>query len=160
MTILTRAKIIHRQSDSKHPIFSSGYSEAGLDLASYNMAISQTDLAIEGKHYNGNQRYPLQDGAIVLPPYRISVLTTDEVLDMPNDLCGRVGIRFSFSKEGLIPLFGPQIDPCYQGPFRAIVYNLSSEPIEIGRGDRPLKLELTCLEESVEVADKDRPGAA
>jgi len=54
---------------------------------------------------------------------------------MPPDLVGRVGIRLSASKYGLIPLFGPQVDPGFEGRFYAIVYNASDQDFTLDGGE-------------------------
>jgi hypothetical protein len=77
-----------------------------------------------------------------LPKRQISVVSTLEVLDVPEDLCGRVGIRLQIAKKGLVALFGPQIDPGYEGRFYGVVYNASGEDIDIHHEMPFFKLEL------------------
>jgi len=56
-----------------------------------------------------------------IEPGEIAVLSTEELITMPPDLAGRVTIKFTYACQGLITLFGSQVDPFYGRDFRTAV---------------------------------------
>ena len=40
----------------------------------------------------------------------VEVLTLEKV-NMPNNVCARMGIRSYFTRKDLVPFVGPQVDP-------------------------------------------------
>lgn len=148
MSVLGSNEIERRASE----IFESGYEEAYVDTAAYNLRLNDRNLIINGVKYDINNPYPYKenDGYIKLPPRKISVLSTVEKLNLPGNLCARVGITFSWSRKGLIPLFGPQVDPGYNDFFYAVVYNASNKEMRLEKEEKLLKMELhTVVEGSV-----------
>lgn len=132
---------IKRRADE---IFESGYDESCVENASYNLRINGENLIIGGTKYDKDNlyRYDENAGYIKLPRRKISVLSTVEKLNLPGDLCARVGITFSWSRKALIPLFGPQVDPGYNDFFYAVVYNASNENLFLPNEEKLLKMEL------------------
>jgi len=83
-----------------------------------------------------------EDGKIIeLPPNKLSYISTKEKFNLPENICSRVGISFSRSKRGLLPLFGPQIDPGFNDTFWGLVYNMSDEMIKLEIGKKIFKME-------------------
>jgi len=146
MAVLSGEEIKKRVED----IFESGYDENCVDVASYNLRVNDVNMIINGKLYNEQNPYEYKDGFIRLPAKKISVISTIERLKLSKNLCARVGITFSFSRKGLIPLFGPQVDPGYNDNFYAVVYNTSSEDILLNKGDKILKMEILEVKGNVE----------
>ena len=136
MGVLSGEEIKRRNNE----IFESGYEEDCVDIAAYNLRINDKNLIIDGELYVENN--PWKESLIKLPAKKISVISTIEKIKLSKELCARVGITFTFSRRGLIPLFGPQIDPGYNDYFYAVVYNASSKDISLQKGDKILKMEI------------------
>jgi deoxycytidine triphosphate deaminase len=149
MGVLSKEEIKKRKDE----IFESGFEEKCLDIAAYNLRLNDHNMMIGGKKYDTNNPYDYREneGFIKLPSRKISMLSTQEKLKLPNDLCARVGITFSWSMKGLIPLFGPQVDPCFNDYFYAIVYNLTGEDIKLNKGDSILKMEFLTIEGDINI---------
>ncbi|MCK4732617.1 MAG: hypothetical protein KAT65_09185 [Methanophagales archaeon] len=137
-------------------IFEEGtYDENNISFASYDLRVDDEEIIIDGNYYHRENKYPYDktNGVIILPGRRISVISTMEKLKLPDDLCIRIGITFSLVRRGLIPLFGPQIDPGYRGKFYAVIYNTSPDKIELRKGDRFLKMEVHSIDGKTVGAD-------
>jgi|GEM_PF-3045311 len=145
MGVLGRNEIKRRAQE----IFESGYNEKCVDKAAYNLRLNARNMIIEGNRYNDTNPYDYQKhgGSILLPPRKISVLSTIEKLNVPSNLCVRVGITFSKSRSGLIPLFGPQVDPGYNDYFIAVVYNASNNDIKVANEECLFKAEFHTIKE-------------
>ena len=140
MGVLSGEKIKKRAKD----IFETGYKEECVDIAYYNLRINDKNMIIDGKIYDENNPYDYKanDGIIRLPAKKISVISTIEKFKMSRDLCANIGIKFSYSRRGLIPLFGgfPRVDPCYNDYFYAAIYNSSNKDLSLKKGDKVLKM--------------------
>jgi deoxycytidine triphosphate deaminase len=111
------------------------YNEKMIEQASY-------DLRLDKKYIKNGDTKIGQDGEnIKLPSRKLSLLTTMEEFHLPENICARAGITFSRSQMGLFPLFGPQIDPGFEGTFCGLVYNMSDEEIDLEIGKKIFKLE-------------------
>jgi len=156
MSVLGRKKIQRRASE----IFESGYEEVCVDAAAYNLRLNDRNLTINGVKYDINNPYDYKenDGYIKLPPRKISVLSTVEKLSLPETLCARVGITFSWSRKGLIPLFGPQVDPGYNDFFYAVIYNASNKEMRLEKEEKLFKMELHTVEEAEVVSQPSYGG--
>jgi dCTP deaminase len=65
-------------------------------------------------------------GAFRLPPYGTAVVTTYEDLKLPSNILGRIGLKSSFARTGLIASTGPQIDPGFHGKLFVSLFNLTA----------------------------------
>lgn len=131
MTVLGAQEIKQRIDQ----LFQKGtYSEDNIGQASYDLRLGDDEFLINGVVIDEKRRY------ITLPPRKLSQLSTIEKLKLPKDICAAVGITFSVSQLGLIPSFGPQVDPGYEGRFYGVVYNLTSEPIRLEVGKKLFKI--------------------
>jgi len=149
MGVLSGEMIKRRRDD----IFESGYDEDCVDVAAYNLRIDDKKMVINGKLYNDDNPYDYRanEGFIKLPAKKISIVRTVEKLKLAPNLCARVGITFSYSRKGLIPLFGPQVDPRYNDHFYGVVYNSSNKDILLKKGDKLFKMEISTVEGEVNV---------
>jgi len=136
-------------------IFEEGtYNENCISFASYDLRLDDEEIVVNGEYHQKDNRYPYDKtgGVIVLPARQISIISSIEKLKLADNLCLRVGITFSLSRRGLISLFGPQVDPSYDGKFYAVVYNVSPADIELRKGEKILKMEIHSVEgETVKV---------
>lgn len=144
--VLNGEEIQRRVSGDPPSIFKPlTYNEGNFKEASYALRIAKDQLMIDGKFYElGN---PFPDTYIEVRPGRIAVLSTKEELIMPDNLVGKIGIRFEYALKGLTGLMGIQVDPCYgtqRGGERLYirVANLGNEPIKILPGAPVFTFEL------------------
>lgn len=157
MSVLGHDQIKNRSDE----IFSANYDPNQVQPAAYELRPSNTEAKIGDTVYTMNEdalqenENTEQRGFLKLPPRRISVISTKEKLSIPDDLCARIGIRLRYSRQGLISMFGPQIDPGYDGRFYAVIYNASGEPVEIPQNEAVFKMEIQQVEGS-KVEDVDR----
>jgi deoxycytidine triphosphate deaminase len=142
----------------KNEIFESGFEPDCLGKASYNLRLNDTNMIINGDKFDENDTKHLYEetedykGDIVLPPRQISALSSIEKLNLSNNLCARVGIKFPYAKKGIIPLFGPQVDPGSNAYFYAVVYNCTEKPINLSKGEKLFKMEVHTIEGGVDTS--------
>ena len=72
---------------------------------------------------------------------KLALLPTMESFNMPSDIVGEIKIKFSHSRKGLTPLFGPKVDPYFgkSHPDERLylwVSNIGTSPITLTRGER------------------------
>ena len=125
----------------------------GVKEASYVLRVASDHLMFEDQVYELG-KYP-QATSIVINPGKIAVLSTVELLHMPNDLVGKIGIRFQYALRGLTGLMGIQVDPLYgesRGGERLYirVANLGINPITLYPNDGVFTFELHKLTSKVE----------
>ncbi len=116
-----------------------------LQEASYALRIADDTLLIDGKFYERGEKY---DGDYIrIEPGKIAILSTMELLNMPPDLVGKIGIRLKYAQQGLAGLMGIQVDPLYgRGKPTERLYirvaNLGNETIKLSPGDELFTFEL------------------
>jgi deoxycytidine triphosphate deaminase len=154
MAVLSREDIKDRLQDGEilDPNSVGGDIDNHIESASVMLTINRNrniisntiyadDIGNSGIHNDGDDfdvvdhPVPEYSDEFRIPSRELAILTTREKIDMPPDLVGRVGIRLSASKYGLIPLFGPQVDPGFEGRFYAIIYNASDQDFILDRGE-------------------------
>jgi dCTP deaminase len=85
-------------------------------------------------------------GAYRLPPYGTAIVTTFEDLKLPNNLLGRIGLKSSFARTGLVASTGPQIDPGFNGKLFVSLFNLTAAPHVLKYRDTFLTIEFHTLD--------------
>ena len=76
---------------------------------------------------------------------------SEERLELPLSICGRVGIRSEFARKGLNAFGGPQIDPGYEGRLILSLLNVGPEPITLRLGTPFFTIEFQALDEPAAV---------
>jgi deoxycytidine triphosphate deaminase len=102
------------------------YDEAGLQGGSYDMRLGAR-YAADGEEGRLTEDRP----TIIVEPGAFAVLTTVEVLHLPQNLVGRVGLVGPVAVQGLISLITPQIDPGFSGFLIIPVFNGGDEAIAL-----------------------------
>ena len=108
--------------------------------ASYDLRVdTEPYLIVDGKVYEDGKEY--KGRYITIKPGDKAILPTIESFNMPGDLVGDIKIKFSHSRKGLSPLFGPKVDPYFgKGHSDERLYlavsNLGNSPITLRRGER------------------------
>ena len=121
------------------------WDETCLKEASYALRIVNDGLLVDGKFYDPGNHYT-QD-YISIEPGKIVILSTEERLNMPADLVGKIGIRLEYALRGLTGLMGIQVDPLYghdKDSERLFirVANFGNETIRLCPGDKVFTFEL------------------
>ncbi len=75
----------------------------------------------------------------------VEILTLEKV-NMPMDLCGRMGIRSYYTRKGLISFVGPQIDPGFKGNLIVSLFNTGPRPIVLKYGEAFCTVEFSKLD--------------
>lgn len=83
--------------------------------------------------------------AEILPGQFAAVLTLEK-LALPRNICGRMGLRSSYARRGLISFHGTQVDPGFSGHLVVPLVNMGPEPITLEYGKPFSTLELNYLE--------------
>lgn len=98
-----------------------------LESASYDATLGKRGfLSSEKKKINIDEV-----GSLILKAGDFAVVTTHERLEMPLDIAGHMGIRSHYTRKGIIPLTGPQIDPGFKGYLIVGLFNASPRDIII-----------------------------
>ena len=126
--------------------------EESIMEASYALRVASDGLLLGGKRYKPDE--DSIEGRIEIEPGEIAILSTEERLNMPGDLVGKLGIRFDYASQGLTGLMGIQVDP-YFGLGREDerlyirVANLGNETVPIRPGADVFTFELHKVEGNV-----------
>ena len=136
MCVLSGPEIEKRASD----IFTTeSWHENCIQEATYDLRVDTKPLLrIGGRPYDPAEPYP--HSYIKIEPGELAMLPTVERFQMPKDLVGSIKIKLSHSSKGLIPLFGPKVDPRFGREHNGErmylwVSNLGLKPIHIERED-------------------------
>ena len=137
MCVLT-GKEIYKRRDR---IFRGGsWGSESFQEASYDLRVdTEPVLRVGGELYADDVKY--RGSRITIQPGEMAMLPTIERFNMPSNLIGDIKIKFSHTRKGLTPLFGPKIDPYFgKGHLGERLYlwvsNLGIMPITLKRGER------------------------
>ena len=137
MCILTGKEIYRRRA---HIFRGKSWARECFQEATYDLRVdTEPVLRIGGKVYENGIRY--QGSHLTIRPGEMALLPTIESFNMPRDLVGEIKIKFSHSRKGLNPHFGPKVDPYFgrEHPDERLylwVSNLGTSPITLRRGER------------------------
>lgn len=101
--------------------------EDGLQGASYDIRIGKEVMI-------SNKETVIDMGkktTAKIEPGEFALVSTYEYFKIPNDMAGNIGGKTYFTKRGLIPLTGLQIDPGFEGILAIGVFNSSPKNIII-----------------------------
>jgi len=133
--------------------------EKSIKEASYALRVACDGLMLGGKHYRPEK--DRVEGPIEIEPGKIAILSTLEQLNMPDDLVGKIGIRFDYASIGLTGLMGIQVDPLFGRDYDKErlyirVANLGNVKISIPLCDEVFTLELHQVTGGVQQASRAR----
>lgn len=87
--------------------------------------------------------YTLSDGdTVYLKPNTIFLFETKEIFNFPKTLSGKMSLKMSMVAKGLLMSNQTTIDPGYNNVLFGMLYNLSSEEIELKYGQAITTLEI------------------
>lgn len=137
MCVLTGKEIYRRRA---HIFRGKSWARESFQEATYDLRVDTGPvLRIGGEVYENGIRY--KGSHLTIRPGEMALLPTIESFNMPGDLVGDIKIKFSHSRKGLNPLFGPKVDPYFgrEHPDERLylwVSNLGTSPITLRRGER------------------------
>lgn len=162
--VLTRNQII-----SEGVIAEGSFLEDCVQSASYSLRLgndyyvprySVSDGVVEQSNSKVTERdiSHCEDCNNVLRIQRYSnvVFSTEEVLNMPDNVVGRFDLRPKYAMQGLVLQVGAQVEPAYKGRLFGLLLNFSSDDILIPRGEKLLSIEFSYLFGNPSVTEEDK----
>lgn len=133
MTILVDSQILELLK--KQELIIEPYDEKCLQPAGYDLRLGEEALVFKD---NNSQKIKIESKIVIEPKQNVAVSTLERV-KLPDFLVGDMKVRSSFAREGLIGSFG-WVDPGFDGHLTTSLFNSSSLPIEIERGERVIQI--------------------
>lgn len=121
------------------------FDETLLAPASYDMRVGQKVLKSRGEEETPIVNLETEKIIQIGTAEFVEILTLERV-NMPTNLCGRMGIRSFYTRKGLISFVGPQIDPGFKGNLVVSVFNTGPRPIVLRYGEPFCTVEFTKLD--------------
>jgi len=104
------------------------FEECNLKPAAYELTIGD-QYALDGRIHC------LEDAVgkntIQIEPFKVIVVKTFEVINLPRFVIARWNIRIKWAYEGLLWVGGPQVDPGWVGHLQCPIYNLSNKNVAL-----------------------------
>lgn len=122
----------------------------GIQPASYDLRLGKRILVTPIKRGEDGRPVDLdkEEGEkYMIRPGEFVAALTEEKLSLPNDICGRFGVKSSLARKGLIAFGGIQIDPGFVGRVAISLFNVGPEDIELKLGQALFTVEFHRLEE-------------
>ncbi len=112
-----------------------------------NISGASYDLCLGDElFYAGKIRYLTEENPFhLIEPYDYVIVTSREEAKLPRDICARFGLSIGLFFQGLILSNGPQIDPGFEGPLFSLLFNTSSSPVLLKRGQHYATIEFNKL---------------
>jgi dCTP deaminase len=120
--MLTDSEI--REALDQHVLKINPFEPKNVEPASYDVRAGRILVARRGI-------VDLSREAVVLRHGDWAEIESLEVVELPLNIAGTVGVRSSLTRRGLDWFSGPQIDPGYMGKIYISVFNASVAPIDI-----------------------------
>ena len=107
------------------------------------------DLSLGDQYFYGGRVKRLSDvdPILLIEPYDYAIVTTQEEVKLPRDVSARFDLSVSLFCQGVILSNGPQIDPGFHGTLFCLLFNTSSSPVLLKRGQHYCSLEFHKLVE-------------
>ena len=115
--------------------------------ASYDLRLGDEYLKDRGHHNLDEKTSPYLE----IPAHDVVVVCTKEIVNIPKDLIGRFGLRFSLVMKGLVLNNSPQIDPGYSGRLFCLLYNLTDSPVVLTYNKRFATIEFETTNQPADI---------
>src|SRR3989339_906650 len=92
----------------------------------------------------------IEGDSITIPPHTFLLATTEEYIELPNDLTAFVEGRSSIGRIGLFIQNAGWVDPGFKGTITLELYNANSLPIKLERGRRICQLVFCKMDQAAE----------
>lgn len=122
------------------------FSKDQLQGASYDIRVGK-EVMISNKETVINMK---EQRTAKIEPGEFALIGTYEYFKIPKDIVGNIGGKTYFTRKGLIPLAGLQIDPGFEGILAVGVFNSSPKNIVIEYLDSFCTIQFFKLSTSVE----------
>jgi deoxycytidine triphosphate deaminase len=108
-----------------------------------NVSGASYDLSLGDEYFYGGRIRKLsgESPILLIEPYDYAIVTSSEIADMPRDISSRFDLSVSLFCQGIILSNGPQVDPGFRGPLFCLLFNTSSSPVLLKRGQHYATLE-------------------
>lgn len=100
-----------------------------------------------------------KDNAIVIRPFSSVIVSTYEIVRLPNNIIGKFNLRIKQAMRGLIVQMGTQVEPCYQGRLFALLQNITDREVSLRYKDydtRPFTIEFYYTNSAAQVNERDK----
>ncbi len=94
---------------------------------------------------------------IIIPPGQFGLLTTLEVVRVPEDTIAFISIRARIKFRGLVNVSGFHVDPGYNGHLKFAVYNAGSQPVVLDQKQRVFMIWFSELDDVDTEPYKNKP---
>ncbi len=117
------------------------------DLSSVEPA--SYDLRLGDSFYSAGRIRQLSeaDPILLIEPYDFTIVTSRETARIPRDISARFDLTVGLFSQGVILSNGPQVDPGYKGGLFCLLFNTSSRPVLLKRGQHYATIEFHRLVE-------------
>jgi len=123
----------------------SPFNEESLQPASYDLFIGEVMLpprtSAEPVRYINLKEVK----SLPLQTAEFAHVKTREVLKLPSNICGHIGIKSSLTRKGVIGFFGIQVDPGYEGSIFVSLLNVGPRPVELKQDETYITIEFEKL---------------
>ena len=105
------------------------------------------DLRLGDEYFYGGKILRLKKSRpiLLIEPYDYAIVTALEKANLPSDVAGRFDLSVSLFSQGLILSNGPQVDPGFRGNLFCLLFNTSSSPVMLKRGEHFATIEFERL---------------
>ena len=107
------------------------YDKKRIKYASYDLSIGE-EYRITSEE---KVREIGENGVIEIPPNDLCYILTDEILNIPADMCAFIFPRQTRVLEGVLMYPQPPIDPGFKGKLYVLLHNLSNQKIRMRSGE-------------------------
>ncbi len=120
------------------------------DRTSYNLRLGR-EFCLVGRD---NRRLTVNDcgdgvGILILPPFACALVSSEEIIRLPDDVAGRWGLKIRPAMSGLLFQAGPQIEPGSFTRLYGLLFNLSSSEKQLHYRDKMWSVDFVRLSGSV-----------
>lgn len=148
MAVLSRElieKLVKSEVLGIEPFYSDGIQPASYDLRlGTTILVTPIRRGEEGRPIDLDKERGKQ---YMIRPGEFVAVLTEERLSLPDDICGRFGVKSSLARKGLVAFGGIQIDPGFVGRLAISLFNVGPEDIELKLGEPTFTVEFHRLEE-------------
>lgn len=111
------------------------------------------DLRLGRQVFITSRKHPqiLHEGQYVtIRPGEFALLTSEETINMPDDLMGFIAMKMQYKKLGLINISGFHVDPCFHGSLVFSTYNAGPNDIVLQTGSKVFMIFFCSLSEKMQ----------